>query len=94
VRVGVGGRGVGVSVGVGVIVGVEVSVGVEVATGVAVKVGRGVRAISVVAVGSSAWATNWLKGEARVQPEVETRIPNNTTIKYILSILLKIVSFI
>ena len=67
--------------GVGVIVGVEVSVGVEVATGVAVTVGRGVRAISVVAVGSSAWATNWLKGEARVQLEVEMRTPSITTIK-------------
>jgi hypothetical protein len=72
-------------------VGVEVSVGVAVATGVAVKVGRGVRAISVVAVGSSAWATNWLKGEARVQPEVETSTPSITTIKYILNMLLKII---
>jgi hypothetical protein len=92
VRVGVGGRGVGVWLGIGVRVGVGVCVGVGVATGVAVKVGRGVLGISTVAVGSSAWATtNRLKGEARVQPEVETSAPSITIIKSNLNILLKII---
>jgi len=64
--------GVAVAVGSGVIVGVEVLLGVGVISAVAVNVGCRVKTVSGVDALNSP-ATNWSKGEARVQAESRSR---------------------